>query len=155
MGLPEAAGRQDETRRYGVNWNATMENTAGYCTSPEEIADLYPRLITERRFAEWAALFAREAVIIRVEAGVPISVQTVAAALPEQIEYGDENANFIETWSNVSIVTKGNLSIVSADYVLDVDHETRLGLDILTLVGDGRGWRIGSLAYEQYQLIAK
>jgi hypothetical protein len=126
-----------------------------HCTSPEEIADLYPRLLSGRRFAEWAGLFAEGAIIVRVEAGAPTRIQSVAAALPEQIEYGEENRHFVESWKDVSIVRTGNLAVVTARYVLDVDHETRRGLDVLTLVGDGRGWRIASLAYEQHELLAK
>jgi hypothetical protein len=125
------------------------------CTSPEELAALYPRLLTARRFDRWAALFAEGAIITRVEAGAPTRVQSVAAALPEQIEYGEENRHFVESWEDVSIVRTGNLAVVTARYVLDVDHETRRGMDILTLVGDRGGWRIACLAYEQHELLAK
>jgi hypothetical protein len=125
------------------------------CTSPEELAALYPRLLTARRFDQWAALFAEGAIITRVEAGAPTRVQSVAAALPEQIEYGEENRHFVESWEDVSIVRTGNLAVVTARYVLDVDHETRRGMDILTLVGDRGGWRIACLAYEQHELLAK
>jgi hypothetical protein len=133
----------------------TLSNVESHCRSPEEIAELYPRLLSERRFVEWAGLFAEGAIIARVEAGVPTRAQTVAAALPEQIEYGEENCHFVESWDDVSVVRTGNLAVVTARYVLDVDRETRRGVDILTLVGDGRGWRIASLAYEQHELIAK
>ncbi len=132
-----------------------MSDAEIHCTSPEELAELYPRLLSERRFAEWAGLFAEGATIARVETGVPTAIQSVVAALPEQIEYGEENRRFVETWKDVSIVRTGSLAVVTARYVLDVDHETRRGVDILTLVGDRRGWRIASLAYEQHELVAK
>ena len=132
-----------------------MSNVEIHCTSPEELAELYPRLLSERRFDEWAGLFAEGAMIARVETDMPTAIQSVAAALPEQIEYGEENRRFVETWKDVSIVRTGSLAVVTARYVLDVDHETRRGVDILTLVGDRRGWRIASLAYEQHELVAK
>ena len=132
-----------------------LSNSEVHCTSPEELAALYPRLLTARRFDQWAGLFAEGAIITRVEAGAPTRFQSVAAALPEQIEYGEENRHFVESWKDVSIVRTGNLAVVTARYVLDVDHETRRGVDILTLVGDRHGWRIASLAYEQHELVAK
>jgi hypothetical protein len=125
------------------------------CTSPEELAELYPRLLSERRFDDWAGLFAEGAIIVRVEAGAPTRIQSVAAALPEQIEYGEENSHFVESWEDVSIVRMGSLAVITARYFLDVDHETRRGIDILTLVDARQGWRIATLAYEQHEFLAK
>ena len=122
--------------------------------SPEELADLFPRLLTQRRFDEWAGLFADGAVISRVEAAKPMTVQSVVAALPEQIAYSEENEIYVESWRDVSIVVSGRLAVVTAHYTLTAGDEIRRGKDVLTLVDNTHGWQIVSLAYEQHELSA-
>ena len=117
--------------------------------SPERIAELYPALFSAREFRRWQALFDRRATLARIESGVPVEIQSLADAMPEQVAYAGENHDFVETWHNVRIQRQGQLAVVIADYSLTVDHEIRTGTDLLTLACDGGRWRILHLAYEQ------
>ncbi|QKQ25596.1 hypothetical protein [Candidatus Reidiella endopervernicosa] len=53
---------------------------------------------------------------------------------------------------NARVERNGHIAVVTADYRFTVDREVREGVDVLTLVGDARGWQIVSLVYEQHSL---
>ncbi|OOZ39237.1 hypothetical protein BOW53_12305 [Solemya pervernicosa gill symbiont] len=129
-----------------------VDHPEGFFQSPELLVDLYPRLFSEKRFTEWRQLFADKAVMARSEAGTEAWVEPIDAALPEQEEYGEENSRFEELWFNTRIERSGNIAVIFANYRFTVDHEVREGVDVLTLIGDARGWKIVSLVYEQHAL---
>ena len=117
----------------------------------EEIVRLYPLLYTQKRLDDWLLLFDERAIIVRTEAGQPVSCQHIHDAMPEQREYAAENNMFEETWEQVEIHQYGNLAVIKANYTLTVDSEIRKGIDILTLHRSHEGWRIVNLAYEQQE----
>lgn len=123
--------------------------------SIEAIAKLYPLLFSQKRLDEWFNLFDERAMIVRVEDGQPVTCQNINDAMPEQLEYADENDYFKETWENIEIYRYGNIGLIKASYTLAVDTETRKGIDVLTVCQDGEEWRITSLTYEQTEYIRK
>jgi putative heme iron utilization protein len=112
-------------------------------------------LFNDNRFDEWAQLFTPRAILTRIERGKQTTTFTLAEALPEQTEYAEENDLFHEVWSNVEVCNYGNIAVIKADYCLNVDHEIREGVDVLTLINEGCGWKINTLSYEQLRLIEK
>lgn len=121
----------------------------------EEIARLYPLLFSQKRLDEWFHLFDERALVVRVQSGQPVTCQNIRDAMPEQVEYADENDFFEETWENVEIYRYGNIGVIKADYTLAVDTETRKGIDVLTVCRDDVEWRISNLTYEQTEYIRK
>ena len=91
--------------------------------------------------------------MIKIEGDKLSSIINIDDALPEQIEYGEENETFIEEWFDIEIHQFNNIAIVKANYSLTVDNEKREGIDILTLHRDKEGWHILNLIYEQTALI--
>lgn len=127
------------------------------------IADLYPVHYSKKLFSEWRNLFHDEAIVIRLERGRQPRIQSIDAAMPEQIEYGHENQLFIETWHDIDIKIRENTAIIIADYMLEVDLEIRKGVDILTLAKvnsksgpkDCEVWKIVTLTYEEKECLEK
>ena len=117
--------------------------------TPRTIAELYPRLFSEKRFKDWGSLFDPQAMVVRVEYDEPVTCINIYDSMSEQIEYAEENERFIEEWKNVTIEHYGNIAVIKADYYLIVDKERREGVDVLTLVNKGKGWKIVNLTYEQ------
>ncbi|MDP2131984.1 MAG: nuclear transport factor 2 family protein [Sulfuritalea sp.] len=124
--------------------------------TPEALAAMYPRLFAKGRLAAWRSLFDDRATLVRTEADQDYRIMEIDAAMPEQNDYADENANIEETWENVAIHRHDRIAVVSADYRVTTDHEVRTGTDVALLArnSDGR-WRIVSLAYQQHSLSAR
>ena len=57
--------------------------------------------------------------------------------------------------ANVRITRYGDMAVIAADYTFTVNHETRRGVDLLTVCRDGHGWRIFNLTYEQTECLAR
>jgi hypothetical protein len=123
--------------------------------SLEDIEKKYPLLYSQKRLDEWQSLFDEKAIMVRVEAGKPVSCLSIIDGMPEQREYAAENTIFAEAWKHVEIRKYGNIAVIKADYTLTTDHEIRKGVDILTLCCDSRGWLITNLTYEQKEFIAR
>lgn len=123
--------------------------------SPESVSALFPRLYSHGRLEQWRSLFHEQAVNIRVEtvAHPPVSFSGLDAMMAEQQEYVAANRHVEESWDNIEIHQFGNIAVVKADYTLEVDRETRKGVDVLTLVRTGGRWQIAVLAYEQLALV--
>lgn len=121
-----------------------------------QLRDLYPKLFSNKQFSQWRAMFDNHAVVARAEHGANTWViNIVDEAMPEQIEYAEENNYYLEEWSDIIIHAYGSIATLAAKYTLTTDHEIRKGTDLLTLIQDESGWRIISLAYEQQELIQK
>ncbi len=123
--------------------------------SVEQLATLYPILFSQKQLSQWRGMFDANAVVARAEHGTNTWVIHIDDAMPEQIEYAEENEHFIEEWSNIRIQEYGSIATLAASYILTTDHEIRKGTDVVTLIRDNEGWRIVSLAYEQDELILK
>lgn len=124
--------------------------------SPEALAAMYPRLFAKGRLASWRHLFDDRATLVRTEADQDYRIMEIDAAMPEQIDYVDENPGIEETWENITIDRHDRIAVISADYRVTTDREVRTGKDVALLArnSDGR-WRIVSLAYQQHSLGAR
>jgi hypothetical protein len=123
--------------------------------SPEQLAQCYPVLYSQKRLDDWEALFDSRAVVFRVESGRPVFGVGIHTFLSEQREYAADNQYFLETWDRVEIHRYGAVAIIKADYCLTTDHEIRKGIDVLTLLRENGRWRIGQLIYEQTEFIQR
>ena len=123
--------------------------------SVQQLATLYPTLFSRKQLTDWREMFDDSAVVARAEHGTNTWVITIDDAMPEQIEYAEENELFLEEWSDIQIHEYGSIATLAASYTLTTDHEIRKGTDVVTLIRDNQGWRIVSLAYEQDELILK
>lgn len=118
-------------------------------TRIEDLPALYAKLYCARAFAEWRLLFADKAVVIRLDVqGKPLTMGIDEATLRFG-RFAAASNTLEEEWSEVDIQTEGNLATIRAHYRLTSDRDIREGTDLLTVMREGREWRIVCLAYEQ------
>lgn len=116
----------------------------------EQFIELYPLLYSQKRLLEWRELFSAKAIMVKVNKKEKTSFLTIDEAMPEQIEYAEENTVFEEIWTNAQTSLYGNIAVVKANYTLTANNEIREGVDVATLSYDDiQGWKIISLIYEQ------
>jgi len=116
----------------------------------EKFIELYPLLFSQKRLLEWRELFSAKAIMVKVNKKEKTSFLTIDEAMPEQIEYAEENTVFEEIWTNAQTNYYGNIAVVKVDYTLTANNEIREGVDVATLSYDDiQGWKIISLIYEQ------
>ncbi len=120
-----------------------------------QFIEYYPKLFSQKNFTAWRTLFDDHATMTKVQASKLSSTTYIDEAMPEQIEYGNENDTFIEEWNHVESHEYGNIAIVKANYTLTVDAEIREGVDIVTLLKNKDGWKIINLVYEETKLIKR
>jgi len=119
----------------------------------EQFIELYPLLFSQKRLLDWRKLFCANAVMVKVDTKDSAAIIAIDEAMPEQEEYAAENDFFEEKWDNIRSSIYGNIAVVTADYILMADNETREGVDVITLARDKHGWKIVSLVYEQTKFI--
>jgi acyl-CoA synthetase (AMP-forming)/AMP-acid ligase II len=118
-------------------------------TRIEDLPALYTELYCARAFAEWRRLFADKAVVIRLDAqGKPLAMG-IDEATRRFARFAASSNVLEEEWSEIDIRTTGNLATIRAHYRLTSDRDVREGTDLLTVMREGREWRIVCLAYEQ------
>lgn len=120
-----------------------------------QFIEYYPKLFSQKNFNAWRRLFDDHAMMIKIESSKLSFAIPIDEAMPEQIEYGNDNDTFLEKWDCIESHIYNNIAVVKANYQLMVDSEIREGVDVVTLFWDKDTWHILSLVYEETKHITQ